>query len=490
MTLLPQYNCALRFIAGICLFSLVSLQDVCSQNLPIVQISEFIESNPSSTIDTFLFADDKSAYFVNYDYRQLVISYELEKLNIDSLTVESMDLSYFLDGNKLLYKGAVYVDGKLFCFYTGKQKLKGMLYAIEVDCDQLTFSKQPIPIISTNITTGTEFVFEESLDSRYFAILTYEEPFNKSRRNLRYVYSFDANLKNLFVAEPAKDLPKNYLRVSDYKIDNTGRIDLLIELRKYQELVSENRTYKFLVASFGKNDSSFSVWDIGDSSDIILDMQMDINDEGKVFVSGFYGGENNWGVNNDYGYAGVISKIINPDTKEILLNKKCPLTPDLLDALQTVVHKDQIYEYYLKQMHVAENGYQALVCKKIMNGILVIGLNAEGQIVWYRTQGNFQLPYTYPEDIIYTKLKSYLINDNLNILYNDNKTDPQVMQLKLISIDIMSGKSANYNLLDSEKTKTRFIVGDAELLKDQFVFLFCKKNVIIPNSYKVAVLKY
>lgn len=79
---------------------------ILSAQKPIdVQLSNFIDSSPPSSIEEFLDADEKMAYFICFDLPSLrtdagpSFHYYLKQLNLDDLTVNSFDLSYVLDGD-------------------------------------------------------------------------------------------------------------------------------------------------------------------------------------------------------------------------------------------------------------------------------------------------------------------------------------------------------------------------------------------------------
>lgn len=380
-----------------------------------------------------------------------------------------------------MYKGALYVGNKIYCFYKGRQKLKENLYAIEVDKEELTLSKHPVLIITGSITSNTEFIFDVSLDKRKFSIITSEQT-NLEGERLSFVYSFDADLNLLFAADPKKNLLKNEIKIKDYKIDNQGRVDLLIKYTK----PTIPKTFEYYLISYEKNENDFLIWDVGDS---INDMQIELDTAGKIFITGFYGWKR-MALTDEYGFRGIISEIIDPYRNEISQNRSQELPSELLKQLDKDVLKEYLFHYHFIEFHIAENGYKILVFEKILDDILIIGLNPDGEINWFKIISRKQVFSPEPAPYKFISLKSYILNDDINLLYNSNNVLSGREQLNLLSINILNGSSMEFLLFDSEITKTRFVVKKSKLFNEKNIFLYGDKQMPLTRKSRIAIIKF
>jgi len=384
------------------------------------------------------------------------------------------------------FQYGVQINGQILLFTTklDKKTKTNLLFAQTIDKKTLKPSSKLIKVGIIDYSdrskkTSGSFTYKISSDEKRILIY-YNLPYQKGENEKFSYHIFDSELNLLW--EKSISLPyKNELfKVVDYEITKAGDLFLLSQIFKEKTKAKLNGkpNYRYQITSYTSIVEEVKEYPIILKDQFLTDMKIALNDNGEIICGGFYSNNGTFSIKGSYFLKiNLESKnIVSKSFKEFGLDF---ITQNMTDkekrktTKREAIGKDvELYQYDLNDLVLREDGGAILVGEQYFvrvatyndsqgsikttyhyyyNDIIVISINAAGQIDWAEKIAKRQ--HTINDEGLYSSYSLALVDDKLNFIFNDN-----IKNLVASKITAGKGKGVIYDFTRNAKSSLAVLV--------------------------------
>jgi hypothetical protein len=403
---------------------------------------------------------------------QMAKGYQLERLNANfSSTLisklqpmyedKSLDIEFAFESN-----GQIYV----FCSFANRKLDKRFLFLQRVNATslQLEGALQKIAELSfVKRYRAGSFGYTFSRDSSHVMIYANTE-LKKNEPEKYGLYIFDRDFEPVWDKEVTLPYTESQFEVQDFTLDNDGNA-FILGIKGQARGESRRRgspSYEYRILGYRDDGADVEEYEVRLGDMFLTDMRIDVSPKRDIVCAGFYSEQGTWSIKGTY-YIRIDRK-----TKEIekMSAKEFDLdfiTMNFTQRQEKKAKKRQakgknveLYEYDLREIVpradggavlMAEQYYVTVICRTDpktgvttctyyyhYNDVIVVSIDKGGDIEWATKVPKRQTSVN--DGGYYSSFVSMVTNENLYLVYNDNKNNLQP--------DLKQGMFYNFSLRD------------------------------------------
>ncbi len=434
------------------MFSCINSYAQKSQKVDVLWGKEYKDSK-KATLGDIIGYDESGFYTVNFAIKGkygLVLEHfdtEMNRTKTASLELKQSETSKYGQ-----FLRSMYLNDRLYLFSAYGDKWAGhnSLYVQEVDKSSLQFKGKAKKVASLNLEgvkrrNSGGFNFDLSEDSSK-VLIYYLMPFEKKGKEKIGFKVLGADFNELWEKEVELPYADELFEINNYQVSNQGDVYVLAKLmkeKKDRDKKKVNYSHKILAySSVDKNEKEFTV-EVGER--FLQEMRIIINTDNDIICAGFYSETYNSGIKGSFFLK------IDGDTKQILTENFKEFSFDFITQNMRVKDKLKakkkeakgknigLAEYDIRDIILREDGGAVLVAEQFFitqstytdangntrttyyyhyNDIIVVNINAEGQIEW--TEKIAKRQTTGNDGGFYSSYALSVTNDKLYFIFNDN----------------------------------------------------------------------
>ena len=410
----------------------------------------------------------------------------IERYNHEMVLEKSLPIKIGENKNERSYEFGTQIDGNLLLFTTfldRKSKTK-LLFMQHLDATTLKPTGKLTQVGTIDYSIGSKiksgsFTCQTSDDEKRILIY-YSLPTKKGENKKFFYHMYDSSLNLIWEKKIALTYQEELIDIIDLEITKDG--DLLLLSRVFQNeathITRGKPNYHYQISTYSNNGNSVKQFPLILGDLFITDMKIVLNDLGELICGGFYSESGTLNIDGSYFLK------INLESNEIIFENVKEFGLDVITQNMTDKQKEKVkrreargkdeeyFQYDLKDIILLENGGAILIGEQYFfriakykdsqgnlrttyhyfyNDIIVISINAQGQIAW--TERIAKRQHTINDGGFYSSFSLAIVNDQLNFVFNDNIKN-------LIPRKAMIGKAkgAVYVFSRNSKTSTAALV--------------------------------
>jgi len=345
----------------------------------------------------------------------------------------------------------------LFSFEADKKLKKNILYVQTVDKATLTINNDillvnEIEIGETEIDHPKLYHTFVSRDSSKLLMISTSLGYKDEIMKYDFVV-FDSKMNILWDKKVIPESLNAILEFEDLELDNDGNIHILeLHLNDRKDIRKRGRpNYKYRLASYYEKGTKLLEYIPNVEGKFLCDLKMSLLKSGELLFGGLYSGE------TSFDTEGTVYFKMNPLTLEINSKKVNEIGKEFFAFVLTGEHErvaaefklERLYDYYLDQLIINEDGGVILVCEQyyyyiypvyhVTNGkttsityeprfkfrdIALINISNDGKNDWKEKISKTQFAGSYT-----LKMMSHftsVINNQIFLIYNENSANLRI----------------------------------------------------------------
>lgn len=295
-------------------------------------------------------------------------------------------------------------------------------------------------VLSEGRELSPQFGVEVSADGNKFLIY-FDPPFERKNTEPLSFRCYDIELDILWEKEILLPYSNHTIQVHQFGLDNAANLYMLSGRKNINAFtkLSKPETGKHILFYYNPKENKLKEYDVTLKDKQIASVQMSFDAKSNIIIAGFYSSDYKMNINGTFFYNFGIAG------GGVLAASFMPFKGPVLERYKTSETQDYLPDYYLKNIIPLSDGNTLLVgeqqylteevlqdqmintsrveTRHHFGNILVSKLEANGRHVWNAVVPKEQ--YSIDNDFSSYSYSSYLNNDGIQFLYNDQKENPE-----------------------------------------------------------------
>lgn len=401
---------------------------------------------PRKTDIAGLIGGDKYSF---YCLRSVRSFFSVKVNTLEKYSRETMKLEYVrefklpeMNGKDLSFEGMFMLNGQLLVFSSAYDSDldKKTAYVQKMNTSDGSLSSKPKEV---DLITGVKkknsasFDFVLSGDSSKILIV-HSDPYDKYA-NEKFSYKLvDPNMNVLWAASLELPYKDKYFSISNYRVDNSGKIFMLASIMKEKaDRERKKPSYSYDIVIYDNANKSLKEIPVTLGDQYITDISFALTPKGTLAVGGFYSNKNSEGL------AGTFYMSIDKDKNKVIAQGKKEFTSAFLSEFMSARRADkhkELYNYSIDHIVTLQNGGIIMVAEQFYvnvvttcqpkggctttyyynyNDIIVVNVNPDGSIKWTEHIPKTQISTN--DGGYYSSYSFVLTGNKINFIYNDNR---------------------------------------------------------------------
>lgn len=414
-----------------------------------------LEASRRSSLNDIVGHDRTGIYTVKQseDIFSKESEYNLEHYDTDFSLTKSFDLEIPNSKQKVSVRKTIYLNNKLFIFYStlDQKTKKNTLFAKELDKQTLQ-PKEGSKVIRHFDTSGKnkningKSYYRFSRDSSKIMI-AYGLPYNEGESEFFGFTVLDNQLNILWQKNIEIPYEDELFDIKSFRVDNQGNAYLLGAV--YKEKRKDKRkglpNYGYEIFTCRDNGNAVKQYPISLDDRFITDMQIEILDNQNLVCAGFFSERGTVSIKGTY-FLVLDSNDKSIRTKSFKNFEFDFITQNLKDKeVKRAIHKQskgidsELYQYDLDKLLVGKDGSAILIGEQFFveedrsflssgasitthhyyyNDIIVVKISPLGEIVWAQKISKSQ--HTVDDNGFYSSYMLAIVNGKICFVFNDH----------------------------------------------------------------------